>query len=129
MLLFQRAVGGLPCKVKVNKFDPAAGFKVPRSGAKYLVESTPRRLGVGTLRFGRIRKDLHEALVHESRPVLDCVSHEATVNIIKFLAIRPFGFDVVNFEADVWRYPAADLNVCYKRAPKVKTIPARLNRA
>lgn len=40
MLLFQRAIWGLPCKVQIDEFDPPAGFGVPKMD-EHLVESTP----------------------------------------------------------------------------------------
>lgn len=113
MLFFQRAIWGLPCKVEVDEFDPAAGFGVPKNGTKYLVKSTPCSSGAGIGMFMSTCKDLREALAHETGPVLDGISHESTVNIIKLLAIRPFGFDVVDFETDVRRYPSVGLEACY----------------
>ncbi len=63
------------------------------------------------------------------RPFSDGVSHKSTVNIVEALAKSPLGFNVVDFEADVGRYPAIDLEVVPTVPPRVRSIPARLNRA
>ena len=63
--------------------------------------------------MGPVCKDLREALLHKARPVLDGVSHKSTVDIIKPLAIRPFEFNVIDFEAHIGRYPVVDLEPCH----------------
>lgn len=81
---------------------------------EHLVESTPGgQTDAGVVRPRSTCKDLREALAHKTGPVLDGISHESTVNIVKLLAIRPFGFDVVDFETDVRGYPAVGLEACY----------------
>ena len=53
---------------------------------------------------------LLEALAEQFGPVFDAVAHEAAVDVIEFLVIGPLFFDVVDFEADVWRYPLFNHN-------------------
>ena len=53
---------------------------------------------------------LLEALAEQFGPVSDAVAHEAAVDVVEFLVIGPLFFDVVNFEADVWRYPLFNHN-------------------
>ena len=48
---------------------------------------------------------LLEALLHQARPVPDRDGHAAAVDIVELLRIGPVGFDVVDFEADVWGDP------------------------
>ena len=51
--------------------------------------------------------------MYKTRPVLDGISHESAVDIIKLLAVRPFQLNVIDFEADVGRYPAITLEPCH----------------
>ena len=53
---------------------------------------------------------LLEALAEQFGPVSDAVAHEAAVDVVEFLVIGPLFFDVVDFEADVWRYPSSNHN-------------------
>ena len=69
---------------------------------------------------------LLEALLDEARPIVDGVAHAAAVDVIKFLAVGPVGFSVVDFESDVWRDPEVFLSefaVCEMGTTK---IPVRL---
>ena len=40
-------------------------------------------------------------------PISNRVSHEAAVDEVEFVMVRPICFDVVNLEAYVWRYPVS----------------------
>ena len=53
---------------------------------------------------------LLEALTNKTRPILDCVSHEAAVDVIELFMICPLGFHIVNLETDVRGYPITFLD-------------------
>lgn len=53
---------------------------------------------------------LLEALAEQFGPVFDTVADDAAVDEVEFLVIGPLLFDVVDFEADVWRYPLFNHN-------------------
>lgn len=48
------------------------------------------------------------ALPSKARPVADSGGHGTTVDVIEFVGVCPVSFDIVNFEADVRRYPGRE---------------------
>lgn len=45
-------------------------------------------------------------MLDEAGPVANGVAHAAAVNEVEFGRVGPVGFDVVDFEVDVWGHPA-----------------------
>ena len=112
MLWFERAIWGLPRKIEVNEFNIATRLSVPDGREGQSVVNTQRSLDHWNEEIKSVWQNSREALARKTRPVLDGVSHKSTVDIVKFLAIRPLGFNVVDFEADIRRHPTIGLEAC-----------------
>lgn len=50
------------------------------------------------------------ALFDKARPIFKRVPHAAAVDEVEFLVILPVFFNVVDFEADIWRDPGIPSN-------------------
>ena len=80
-------------KIKVYELDIATRLGMPEHAS----ESAATASGANG--------HLLEALASQPRPVFDSGTHEAAMDVVEGLIVRPVGLDVVDFELDVRWHP------------------------
>jgi hypothetical protein len=57
------------------------------------------------------------ALFNEFGPIPDSSRHGAAVDVVKWRAVVPVLFDIVEFKVDVWWDPSSDISLTCKNIP------------
>ena len=102
VILRQRAIGRGPFDIEVDEFDVATWQQISIkkgniSGWSWM-DPILNRADL-TLR------NLLATLTDKSRPVFDRNPHKATMDVVEFLVICPFGFNIIHLEPNIWGNP------------------------
>ncbi len=101
MIVSKGPVRGFPMQIQVNELGIAARCGISTHSTRPSV-ATRRKLDIGNA--------VLIALTHQPGPVPDGPSHEATMNIVERLMVRPIGLRIVHLETHVGRYPIGSLS-------------------